>query len=564
MRTPTTTAVCLLALAAICGAASAGNLPQDVKPLSIAVATSGIKSHTIAIFGIVEALHARGHSVTLVVPTGDAEQTVATIAKDLELRVQPVGPTLSNIHPPKYDSWAEALWNARATYGKIGSIARQLFDYPYDDTLALFERERFDVVVSTFAATTAMEAARSAGIPYVGVAHVGMSATTMAPTWYPSMHGGHKNPALWNGMKLQGASFLQRFMNDAINRIGMTILYSALPNLWVVREVRSRPGTAGPISRINGGFDLLHAAPLIQFGGPPIQPAMPVPPLVSVIGAAPYAGGAGHMAPELLAFLDTALAEGRPVVYISMGTIFKMSDQQAHEIFEQLGEHAGISVLWSLRQERQEELRAKEDMFEHVDPTRFRLETFTPQPGVLAHPAVKVFVSHCGYGGYTDALMAGVPILGLPQAGDQHYNAQRIVERGAGLKLNPDLSALRDGVDELLENGTYASRMAWDGNALKSYGGAPKAADVIERAAADGLGAYDHLVLPGRDMTTAQIYGVDIMAAYAGVGAAAAVGLTVACRACRWAFACGVRRRKGPGRARAAAPAAIKETKKRR
>lgn len=30
-------------------------------------------------------------------------------------------------------------------------------------------------------------------------------------------------------------------------------------------------------------------------------------------------------------------------------------------------------------------------------------KAFTPQPEVLAHPAVKMFLSHCGWGGITDA-----------------------------------------------------------------------------------------------------------------------------------------------------------------
>ena len=29
-------------------------------------------------------------------------------------------------------------------------------------------------------------------------------------------------------------------------------------------------------------------------------------------------------------------------------------------------------------------------------------QAFTPQPEVLAHPAVKMFLSHCGWGGVTE------------------------------------------------------------------------------------------------------------------------------------------------------------------
>lgn len=35
-----------------------------------------------------------------------------------------------------------------------------------------------------------------------------------------------------------------------------------------------------------------------------------------------------------------------------------------------------------------------------------------PQNDILAHPNVKVFISHCGKGGVTEAKYHGVPVLG--------------------------------------------------------------------------------------------------------------------------------------------------------
>jgi hypothetical protein len=57
-------------------------------------------------------------------------------------------------------------------------------------------------------------------------------------------------------------------------------------------------------------------------------------------------------------------------------------------------------VLWSLRSEQQDLL------WDYLPPKsdRWRLEIFT-------HPTVRVFLSHCGWGGITDIVSAGVLVL---------------------------------------------------------------------------------------------------------------------------------------------------------
>jgi len=83
-------------------------------------------------------------------------------------------------------------------------------------------------------------------------------------------------------------------------------------------------------------------------------------------------------------------------------------------------------VLWSLREVQQKKL--KEFLPSESQSKMIRIEKFTPQPEVLAHKNVKVFLSHCGWGGVTDATAAGVPILGFPGMQDQFTNARMVDE----------------------------------------------------------------------------------------------------------------------------------------
>ena len=56
-------------------------------------------------------------------------------------------------------------------------------------------------------------------------------------------------------------------------------------------------------------------------------------------------------------------------------------------------------------------------------------------------PLASAVVTHAGHASALRPLMAGAPVVAMPFGRDQPDNAARIVERGAGLRLNPDASA---------------------------------------------------------------------------------------------------------------------------
>uniref|UniRef100_A0A1A9X0P9 Cytochrome b5 heme-binding domain-containing protein n=1 Tax=Glossina brevipalpis TaxID=37001 RepID=A0A1A9X0P9_9MUSC len=81
-----------------------------------------------------------------------------------------------------------------------------------------------------------------------------------------------------------------------------------------------------------------------------------------------------------------------------------------------------------------------------------------PQADILAHPNLKLFITHAGKGGFAEAQYHGVPMIALPVFGDQPGNADKVVASGYGLRL--DLlsltdSQLRTAIDEVLTNQFY-------------------------------------------------------------------------------------------------------------
>lgn len=66
---------------------------------------------------------------------------------------------------------------------------------------------------------------------------------------------------------------------------------------------------------------------------------------------------------------------------------------------------------------------------------------------IAGHPNVKAFISHGGLLGTTEAVHCGVPVLIMPQYGDQHTNARALEANGGGVILK-----LHDADEEKVYN----------------------------------------------------------------------------------------------------------------
>jgi glucuronosyltransferase len=73
----------------------------------------------------------------------------------------------------------------------------------------------------------------------------------------------------------------------------------------------------------------------------------------------------------------------------------------------------------------------------------------------LAHPNVKLFMTHGGLLSIQEAAARGVPVAGIPIYADQHYNLAKIVSAGTGIKLafsNITKQSVTWAVNEVLDN----------------------------------------------------------------------------------------------------------------
>jgi MGT family glycosyltransferase len=111
-------------------------------------------------------------------------------------------------------------------------------------------------------------------------------------------------------------------------------------------------------------------------------------------------------------------------------------------------------------------------------------EEFLPQTSVLPH--VDAVITHGGNNTTTECMWFGRPMLMLPIFWDQHDNAQRVHERGFGVRL-PTYSfkeeQLHSTLERLLGDETLIARCARASKRLQARPGAVRAAQLIERTA---------------------------------------------------------------------------------
>lgn len=123
-------------------------------------------------------------------------------------------------------------------------------------------------------------------------------------------------------------------------------------------------------------------------------------------------------------------------------------------------------------------------------PPRFRHAPFLP--GLAMASRCDLLVHHGGYGSCQTGLHAGKPAVILPTFSERESNARRVAALGAaevvevrrdGRRKTVDPWTLRASVRRVLRDRSYADRAYEVGASLRSYGGPPRAATLIEELA---------------------------------------------------------------------------------
>ncbi|CAO1423153.1 unnamed protein product [Diamesa serratosioi] len=150
--------------------------------------------------------------------------------------------------------------------------------------------------------------------------------------------------------------------------------------------------------------------------------------------------------PNIKDYLDNA-KDG--VIYFSLGSNVQSSKLPVEKRDALLKTFASLKqkVMWKW-----------EDGDLPGKPDNVFIQSWWPQDDILAHPNVKVFITHGGLLGSTEAIYHGVPVVGIPIFGDQELNMARAVRAEYGLMVkynNLTQTALTWALKEMLDNPKY-------------------------------------------------------------------------------------------------------------
>lgn len=178
---------------------------------------------------------------------------------------------------------------------------------------------------------------------------------------------------------------------------------------------------------------------------------------------------------------DFSKLDGRPVIFISMGTLQFVNDRVFKTCLETFADYPAQFLLAAGP-------GSDVNRFGAI-PDNFIVQRTFPQMPLLEKTAL--FITHGGLGSVHETLWQGVPFVAIPQQFEQMRNALAAARGGAGVILDDEVygrpvkgDELRRAVDKVLADPGYRENARRLGDTLRAPGGYVKVADVIEEVAA--------------------------------------------------------------------------------
>ncbi|KAL1543124.1 beta-D-glucosyl crocetin beta-1,6-glucosyltransferase [Salvia divinorum] len=128
-------------------------------------------------------------------------------------------------------------------------------------------------------------------------------------------------------------------------------------------------------------------------------------------------------------------------VFISAGSENYLSKDQMQEVAKGL-EISEVKFIWVVRFPHGERVSLDEMLpkgfLDRVGERGRIVQGWAPQDGILAHPSVGAFVSHCGWNSTLESIHFGVAVISIPFKLDQPLNARLMVEAGVAVEVVRD------------------------------------------------------------------------------------------------------------------------------
>ncbi|GJQ66557.1 hypothetical protein Trydic_g4540 [Trypoxylus dichotomus] len=403
----------------------------------LAIAPFGVKSHYNIMEKLLRKLAARGHEVDVVThfPSRTATPRYNEFSVRGSLPIFMNNMTIENIKDQKFiqrlsfvidcagPRVCEAIFNTK--------VAQELRN----------STKKYDLLITHYFATNCMLGfAHLFAVPSIAV------VTSVNLPWTSSLIGLPDNPAYipnYFAELLPKMDFTERLFNTlayVITKIGFEIR-SNIPSEVIAKKF------FGP--QLPDLYDLARNISLVLVNShfSINQPRPAVPNFVEVSGL--HISGNQTLTKHFEESMET---DSKGIIYMSFGSmvVTESFSEEVLTAFFNVFERLPYKILWKASRER---------FPKHLKlPTNIQFEPWMPQMEILCHPKVKLFISHGGMLGTSEALYCAVPILGVPLFADQMLNIQNNVGKGIGIGIPYNEiteNKLMDAIQSLLNNPKY-------------------------------------------------------------------------------------------------------------
>jgi len=390
----------------------------------------------------------------------------------------------------------------------LGGIFELAWEQQFVGLSRAVAARRPSLMVCDIFAEACMDVARTNSIEYVvlhpsSVEHFDIDNPWYIPFWTLPPRAEFGRQSTW-----------ERFMSSVV---------LPLQWRWSIAQTDARKNAIRARYRVQPSrhLELLHGRRLLVEDPWTLSHPRAVPPSLHISGPTGKFGGSVDALPSSLRQrLDRALAQGRKVVLVAMGSQSRMQPAWVKAIVEGLAHeplraHADDNpdalpplVVFSTA-------GSEASIFPPDSETCIAM-AWLPQRHLLAHPATALFVSHGGQASVFEAIYNEVPLLLLPLFGDQPRNAGVLRDKHLALTLDKaSLTAddVRDKARELVRSpSVYSEARRTFGKLfrLRNQHAAASGANLLEEALHVGS---KHLIAVDTTLPVWYLYNLDVWAA---------------------------------------------------
>jgi glucuronosyltransferase len=193
------------------------------------------------------------------------------------------------------------------------------------------------------------------------------------------------------------------------------------------------------MQELQGSIKLFLTNDHPAFTFPYLRPPNDIP-----VGCSNLLGTKNHgleFSPEIKHFLERS--PDTDIVYLSLGTYVNINDAPWYLDLVNILIELDLKVI----------VKVDEDSANKFPKSVLPL-SWAPQKDLLRSGRIKLFISHCGNNGRLETIFYNVPVLCIPQYGDQPLNAEVIRVKGFGEVLSKEeiTTHARDVVTAMISN----------------------------------------------------------------------------------------------------------------